>query len=83
MRFAHLSLGLANQQRSRRFYETFFGLDRDGGPDAEGRMHLMHFDGFDLTLAQRATVSLSRHVRFRPSVIGNCCAPLQHGEVCS
>lgn len=36
MRLAHLSLGVADQQASRRFYETFFGFDCDGEPDMEG-----------------------------------------------
>jgi len=35
MRLAHLSLAVADQRRSRQFYETFFGFDCDGKPDAE------------------------------------------------
>jgi catechol 2,3-dioxygenase-like lactoylglutathione lyase family enzyme len=33
VRLAHLSLGVADQQASRRFYETFFGFDCDGEPN--------------------------------------------------
>jgi catechol 2,3-dioxygenase-like lactoylglutathione lyase family enzyme len=53
VRLAHLSLAVADQQRSRRFYQTFFGFDCDGNPDAEGCLHLTDVDDFDLTLAAR------------------------------
>jgi hypothetical protein len=36
-----------------RFYETYFGFDCDGKPDAEGCLHLTDADGFDLTLVAR------------------------------
>jgi catechol 2,3-dioxygenase-like lactoylglutathione lyase family enzyme len=54
VRLAHLSLAVADQQRSRRFYETFFGLHSDGSLDAEGCLHLTDANGFDLTLVARS-----------------------------
>jgi hypothetical protein len=42
---------VADQQRSRRFYERFFGFDSDGEPDGEGCLHLTDGHDFDLTLA--------------------------------
>jgi catechol 2,3-dioxygenase-like lactoylglutathione lyase family enzyme len=59
MRLAHLSLSVGDQQRSRRFYETFFDFACDPEPDAEGCLHLTDVDGFDLTLAARPMVSPS------------------------
>jgi catechol 2,3-dioxygenase-like lactoylglutathione lyase family enzyme len=35
-KLAHLSLAVADQQSSRRFYETFFGFDCDGELDGAG-----------------------------------------------
>jgi catechol 2,3-dioxygenase-like lactoylglutathione lyase family enzyme len=64
MRLAHLSLTVADQQRSRRFYETFFGFACDGELDAEGCLHLADVDGFDLTLVAQATVSPSPSLHF-------------------
>jgi hypothetical protein len=64
VRLAHLSLGVADQQRSRRFYETFFGFVCDGDPDREGCLHLTDADDFDLTLVARPNVSPSASLHF-------------------
>src|SRR6266536_244171 len=64
MRLAHLSLAVADQQRSRRFYETFFGFSCDGKADAEGCVHLTDMDDFDLTLVGRSTVSPPSSLHF-------------------
>jgi lactoylglutathione lyase len=64
VRLAHLSLAVADQQRSRRFYETFFGLECDGEPDGEGCLHLTDGDGFDLTLVPRPDASPSSSFHF-------------------
>jgi catechol 2,3-dioxygenase-like lactoylglutathione lyase family enzyme len=62
MRLAHLSLAVTDQNRSRRFYETFFGFECGGEPDSEGCLHLTDADGFDLTLVARTYVC--HHHRF-------------------
>jgi len=77
MRLAHLSLAVSDQQRSRRFYETFFGFSCDGKADAEGCPHLTHMDDFDLTLVGRSTVSPPSSLHFEsgspmPSRCGDC-----------
>jgi catechol 2,3-dioxygenase-like lactoylglutathione lyase family enzyme len=63
MRLAHLSLAVADRERSRRFYETFFGFDCSGEPDNEGCLHLDAGD-FDLTLVARPGVSAPRSLHF-------------------
>jgi hypothetical protein len=77
VRLAHLSLGVADQQGSRRFYETFIGFDCDGEPDGEGCLHLTDAHGFDMTLAVKTDASPSRSLHFgsrssTPSPCGNC-----------
>jgi hypothetical protein len=52
-----VSLTVADQERSPRFYETFFGFDCSGDPDGEGCLHLTDAGGFDVTLAVRADVA--------------------------
>jgi catechol 2,3-dioxygenase-like lactoylglutathione lyase family enzyme len=64
MRLAHLSLAVTDQNRSRRFYETFFGFECGGEPDSEGCLHLTDADGFDLTLVARTYVSPSPSLHF-------------------
>jgi catechol 2,3-dioxygenase-like lactoylglutathione lyase family enzyme len=51
MQLRHLGLGVADQERSRRFYETYFGFD--AGPAqryADGVVIIRDADGFDLAL---------------------------------
>lgn len=48
MRLAHLSLAVAGQQRSRRFYEAYLACYDQ--PDREGCLHLTDPVGFDLAL---------------------------------
>lgn len=55
---------MADQERSRRFYETFFGFDCDGELDGEGCLHLSDAEGFDLTLAAGPNVSPSASLHF-------------------
>jgi hypothetical protein len=55
---------VADQQRSRRFYETFFDFDCDGEPDSEGCLHLTDAHDFDLTLVARPNVSPSPALHF-------------------
>jgi catechol 2,3-dioxygenase-like lactoylglutathione lyase family enzyme len=50
MRLTHLSLGVADHERSRRFYESL-GFTCDGRRDAEGCLHLTDDERFDLTLS--------------------------------
>jgi catechol 2,3-dioxygenase-like lactoylglutathione lyase family enzyme len=51
MRFNHLGITVADQERSRRFYETYFGFD--AGPAQrydDGVLIIRNADGFDLAL---------------------------------
>ncbi len=51
MRFNHLGLAVADQERSRRFYETWFGFD--AGPAQryeDGVLIIRNAAGFDLAL---------------------------------
>jgi catechol 2,3-dioxygenase-like lactoylglutathione lyase family enzyme len=64
VRLAHLSLAVADQERSRRFYETFFEFDCTGEPDPEGCLHLTDGDDFDLTLVGRPEVSPPASLHF-------------------
>ena len=50
MRLSHLSLPVADQERSRRFYASL-GFTSDGVPDGEGCLHLTDEGDFDLTLS--------------------------------
>lgn len=45
MRSAHLSLAVADRQRSRRFYEMFIGLHSD---DARVAFHCWNLDGYQV-----------------------------------
>ena len=49
----HLALAVADQQRSRRFYETYFGFDaRPADRYPDGTLMLHNSDGFDLALGE-------------------------------
>ena len=61
---SHLSPAVADQERSRHFYETFFGFDCDGEPDSEGCVHLRDADDFDVTLVVQPDVSPSPSLHF-------------------
>jgi catechol 2,3-dioxygenase-like lactoylglutathione lyase family enzyme len=61
---SHLSLAVTDQERSRRFYETFFGFECDGEPDGEGCLHLTDSGNFDLTLVVEPDVSPSPSLHF-------------------
>jgi catechol 2,3-dioxygenase-like lactoylglutathione lyase family enzyme len=54
MSLAHLALVVRDQERSRRFYETYFGFD--AGPSNRldnGVLFIRDADGFELALAER------------------------------
>jgi catechol 2,3-dioxygenase-like lactoylglutathione lyase family enzyme len=53
-----------DQQRSRRFYETYFGFACNGELDSEGCLHLKDADGFDVTLARRPDISPPSSLHF-------------------
>ncbi len=48
----HLALAVADQQRSRRFYETYFGFVAEAQPRADGVLLLENADGFSLALGE-------------------------------
>src|ERR671936_1497426 len=51
MRLGHLALAVRDQERSRRFYETYFGFD--AGPSEwkdDGVLFIRNADGFNLAL---------------------------------
>jgi catechol 2,3-dioxygenase-like lactoylglutathione lyase family enzyme len=51
MRFAHVGITVADQQRSRRFYEKYFGFDPSLARDyTDGTLILRDADGFALAL---------------------------------
>ncbi len=51
MRLAHLGLTVADQERSRRFYETHFGFGaRPAARYPDGTLIIRDADGFDLAL---------------------------------
>ena len=50
---AHLALAVRDQQRSRRFYETYFGFDEGPARVAEdGVLLLQNAEGFSLALGE-------------------------------
>jgi catechol 2,3-dioxygenase-like lactoylglutathione lyase family enzyme len=49
----HLALAVADQERSRRFYETLFGFDaRPADTYSDGTLMLHNAEGFDLALGR-------------------------------
>jgi catechol 2,3-dioxygenase-like lactoylglutathione lyase family enzyme len=68
---AHLALAVRDQQRSRRFYETYFGFDAGPAEIAEdGVLLLQDADGFTLALGETdEPIRLPRflHFGFRPA----------------
>lgn len=65
MRLAHLALTVADQERSRRFYETYFGFD--AGPAArydDGVLIIRDGHGFDLALGEGDAGELPAFLHF-------------------
>ncbi len=66
MTLAHLALVVRDQERSRQFYERYFGFDE--GPSNvldNGVLFIRNADGFELALAARdETVSMPPFVHF-------------------
>ena len=48
----HLALAVADQTRSRRFYETYFGFTAEAEPRADGVLILHDAQGFSLALGE-------------------------------
>lgn len=48
----HLALAVADQERSRRFYETYFGFAAEPAPRADGVLILHDETGFSLALGE-------------------------------
>src|SRR2546426_8568250 len=88
MGLAHLGLAVRDQQRSRRFYETYFGFDA-GPPQVydDGVLLLRDAQGFDLALAAaRKPLEMPDflHFGFRvsaPEVVRDLRARLTSGGV--
>ena len=65
MRLTHLALGVADQARSRRFYETYFGFG--AGPATrydDGVLIIRNGDGFDLALGEPAPNGMAQFFHF-------------------
>jgi catechol 2,3-dioxygenase-like lactoylglutathione lyase family enzyme len=65
MRLAHLALTVADQERSRRFYETYFGFD--AGPATrydDGVLIIRDGRGFDLALGEGEVGQLPAFLHF-------------------
>ena len=50
MRLDHLALSVRDREVSRRFYETYFGFDRDAQEYDDGVLIIRNEDGFNLAL---------------------------------
>jgi catechol 2,3-dioxygenase-like lactoylglutathione lyase family enzyme len=48
----HLALAVADQDRSRRFYETYFGFEAEPAPREDGVLLLHNAAGFSLALGE-------------------------------
>ena len=48
----HLALAVEDQERARRFYERYFGFDRDPQSYPDGTLMLRNADGFSLALGR-------------------------------
>jgi catechol 2,3-dioxygenase-like lactoylglutathione lyase family enzyme len=66
----HLALAVADQDRSRRFYETLFGFDaRPADTYSDGTLMLQNSEGFDLALGRvDEPIHLPRFFHFGMSV---------------
>ncbi len=62
----HLALAVSDQQRSRRFYETYFGFDAQPAQRYDdGVLMLYNRDGFSLALGETAeSIRLPRFLHF-------------------
>ena len=69
MRFAHLGISVADQERSRRFYEGYFGFDPSQARDYDdGTLILRDADGFALALHPGSGAPADEFLHF-----GFCC----------
>jgi catechol 2,3-dioxygenase-like lactoylglutathione lyase family enzyme len=48
----HLALAVIDQERSRRFYETYFGFTAEPAPREDGVLILHDAEGFSLALGE-------------------------------
>jgi catechol 2,3-dioxygenase-like lactoylglutathione lyase family enzyme len=65
MRLNHLALTVRDQERSRRFYETYFGFD--AGPAQrydDGVVIIRDADGFDLAIGQGDPGEMAQFLHF-------------------
>ena len=61
----HLALAVADRERSRRFYETYFGFDAGAREYDGGVVMLYNEDGFSLALGPtEETISLPQFLHF-------------------
>jgi catechol 2,3-dioxygenase-like lactoylglutathione lyase family enzyme len=71
MRFAHVGITVADQTRSRRFYEQYFGFDPSQARDyADGTLILRDADGFALALHPGAGAPADEFLHFGYSCTG-------------
>jgi catechol 2,3-dioxygenase-like lactoylglutathione lyase family enzyme len=71
MRFAHLGITVADQERSRRFYETYFGFDpRQARGYDDGTVILRDADGFALALHPGSGAPADEFLHFGYSCTG-------------
>ena len=65
MRFAHVGITVADQERSRRFYEKYFGFDPGQARDYDdGTLILRDADGFALALHPGAGAPADEFLHF-------------------
>jgi catechol 2,3-dioxygenase-like lactoylglutathione lyase family enzyme len=71
MRFAHVGITVADQERSRRFYEGYFGFDpRQARDYDDGTLILRDADGFALALHPGAGAPADEFLHFGFSCTG-------------
>ena len=66
MKLGHIALVVRNQERSRRFYESYFGFDRGmSNRLLNGVLFIRNADGFELALAEKEqTISMPPFFHF-------------------
>jgi catechol 2,3-dioxygenase-like lactoylglutathione lyase family enzyme len=61
----HLALAVTDQERSRRFYETYLGFDAEPAPRSDGVLMLHNASGFSLALGETdETIRVPRFLHF-------------------